>query len=157
MKAINLNTRVKTFLLGILTAIMLFGFNSCAKKTTATSSTESADETRITPLIPEDKGQMQVKRDASSNYVIQINIADLEAVKKLVPAKEAYVVWMIAENKQTKNLGQIEGANTWLSKKDKASFEAVTALKPTKVFITAENDAMIQKPGTQVVWSTKTF
>ncbi len=157
MKINNLSTQTKNILSGIFATIMILGFNSCAKKTVAATSTVVADEVRITPIIPEDKGQMEVKRDANSNYVIQINISDLEAVNKLVPAKEAYVVWMVAENNQTKNLGQIEGANTWLSKKEKASFEAVTALKPTKVFITAENDALIQKPGKQIVWETNKF
>ena len=153
MKTAILNTDLKKIFAGVIATIMLLGFNSCAKKTSsATVATETA-----TPMIAEEKGEMLVKRDASSNYVIQINIADLEPVKKLQPAKEAYVVWMVTDMKTTKNLGQIEGANTWLSKKDKASFEAVTPSKPTKIFITAENDAAAQKPGTQIVWSTKTF
>lgn len=157
MKSFNLRTPGKTFLMATAAVLMILGFNSCAKKTTATSSTVVADESSKPFILPEEKGKMEVKRDANSNYVIQINISDLEAVKKMEPAREAYVVWMITENNQTKNLGQIEGANTWLSKKEKASFEAVTPLKPSKVFITAENDAMAQRPGSQIVWSTKSF
>ena len=147
MRAVNLNTQIRNFFLSILAILMMFGFNSCTKKATAVT----------TPILPEERGQLQVKRDVNSNYVIQINISDLEPVKKLIPAKEAYVVWMVTDMKATKNLGQIEGANTWFSKKDKASFEAVTEFKPTKIFITAENDVTIKKPGTQIVWSTKNF
>ena len=157
MKAIKLNTWTKNIFFGILTILMAFGFNSCAKKTTATTTTAETTEATSFTMMPAEKGKLEVKRDANSNYVIQINIADLEPVKKLQPSKEAYVVWMITDMKATKNLGQIEGANSWLSKKDKASFEAVTEFKPTKVFITAENDPGIQKPGTQIVWSTKSF
>ena len=103
MRAVNLNTQIRNFFLSILAILMMFGFNSCTKKATAVT----------TPIVPEERGQLQVKRDVNSNYVIQINISDLEPVKKLIPAKEAYVVWMVTDMKATKNLGQIEGANTW--------------------------------------------
>ena len=156
MKSTNFNTISKSLFTGILATCMLFGFNSCAKKSTAAKSTAN-NESAAPMIMPEDKGQLLVKRDANSNYVIQINISDLEAVKKMQPAKEGYVVWVVTESNGTKNLGQIEGANSWLSKKDKASFEATTPFKPTKVFITAENDLTIQKPGTQIVWSTNKF
>ncbi|MEP7255471.1 MAG: hypothetical protein ABI666_06820 [Ferruginibacter sp.] len=151
MKSIKLDTLTKNIFSGLLAIAMITGSISCAKKTVA------AKETTFTPAMPEEKGQLEVKRDANSNYVIQINISDLDPVKTMRPSKEAYVVWMVTDTKATKNLGQIEGANAWLSKKNKASFEAVTEFKPTKIFITAENDATIQKPGTQVVWATKSF
>ena len=81
MKSTNFNTISKSLLTGILATCMLFGFNSCAKKSTSAKST--ANNESATPMImPEDKGQLLVKRDANSNYVIQINISDLEAVKK---------------------------------------------------------------------------
>ena len=115
MKTAILNTGFKKIFAGVIATIMLLGFNSCAKKTSsATVATETA-----TPMIAEEKGEMLVKRDASSNYVIQINIADLEPVKKLQPAKEAYVVWMVTDMKTTKNLGQIDGVT---ASKDALSF-----------------------------------
>lgn len=147
MKALKINTLIRNVFPGILATLLLFSFVSCAKKTASLSES----------MIPESNGQVQIKRDVNSNYVVQINLSDLENVKNLTPSKEAYVVWMLTENKITRNLGQIEGANSWLSKKSKASFEAVTEFKPSKVFITAEHDANIKKPGTQVVWSTKSF
>jgi hypothetical protein len=39
----------------------------------------------------------------------------------------------------------------------KASFETVSSTKPTKIFLTAEDDASIQYPGSQVVISTNNF
>jgi len=147
MKVLKINTKTKNTLIGILATVLIFSFGSCAKKTTSLSES----------MVPESNGHVQIKRDANSNYVIQIDLSDLENVKNLQPAKEAYVVWMVSDQKTTRNLGQIEGANRWLTKKSKASFEAVSAFKPTKIYITAENDIAVKKPGKQVVWSTSSF
>lgn len=147
MKALKPNTQIKNVFTGILATLIIFSFGSCAKKTASLSGS----------MIPESNGNVQVKRDVNSNYVIQINLSDLENVKNLTPAKEAYVVWMVSDQKRAKNIGQIEGANSWLSKKSKASFEATSAVRPTKIYITAENDITVQKPGKQIVWSTSSF
>jgi hypothetical protein len=44
-----------------------------------------------------------------------------------------------------------------LSDKSKASFEASSVFKPTKVFITEEEVASVKKPGIKVIWSTSKF
>jgi hypothetical protein len=44
-----------------------------------------------------------------------------------------------------------------MSNKLKASFETVSPVKPTKIFITAEDDPGVQYPGTQVVLTTQAF
>ena len=147
MKPLKMNTQVKSLLTAILATALIFSFGSCAKKTASLSES----------LIPEANGNVQIKRDANSNYVIQINLSDLENVKNLNPSKEAYVVWMVSGQNITKNIGQIEGANSWLSKKSKASFEATSAIKPIKIYITAENNITVRKPGRQIVWSTSSF
>ena len=147
MNRIKLKTQIKNLFAGILATLVIFSFGSCAKKTASLSES----------LIPESNGNVQIKRDVNSNYVIQINLSDLENVKNLSPAKEAYVVWMVSDQKRAKNIGQIEGANSWLTKKSKASFEATSPTKPTKIYITAENDITVQKPGKQIVWSTSSF
>ena len=114
----------------------------------------------VTPPPPpqvEEKEGMQIKRDAAGNYVIELLLKDLEAVKLMKPVKEGYVVWMINDKDITTNIVTIEGANTWTAKKDKVNFQAVSAVKPVKVFITAETNIKAEKPGTQVVWSTRNF
>lgn len=147
MKALKVNTILRNTSLCIFAALMASSFGSCAKKTASLSES----------MVPESNGHVQIKRDANSNYVIQIDLSDLENVKNLKPAKEAYVVWMVSGQNMVKNIGQIEGANSWLSKRSKASFEATSATKPTKIYITAENDIDVKKPGKQVVWSTSSF
>lgn len=154
MTAGKINNLSKKIFLGALATIMIFFFYSCARKAAATSKTETT-----TPVvIPENKGQVQIKRDANSNYVIQINLRELEEVTKIEPtSKKAYIVWVNADNQMTKNLGQINSNSGWLSDKSKASFEAVSEFKPTKIFITEEDNATVKTPGAKVIWSTNNF
>lgn len=100
---------------------------------------------------------MKVNKDDNKNYVIKIEIKNLAEVNRLQPAKNAYVIWMITDENSTKNMGQIKSGSSMMSSKLKASFETVTAFKPTKVFITAEDDGDVQYPGATVVLSTDRF
>jgi hypothetical protein len=64
---------------------------------------------------------------------------------------------METDDNAVKNIGQINTSTGFLSKKLKASFETVTPVKPTKIFLTAEDDANVQYPGMQVVLTTNHF
>ena len=155
----------KNIYLGMLATIMVFSFYSCSKKHTAAKAQQAAANENMASkdgttqaMPPENKGQVQIKRDATGNYVIQINLRELEEVSKLEEtSKKAYIVWMNADNEKAQNLGQINSNSGWLSDKSKASFEAVSALKPTKVFITEEDMAGVKIPGKKIIWSTTRF
>jgi len=54
-------------------------------------------------------------------------------------------------------LGQINSLKSYLSKQLKASLETVFSFKPTKIFITAEDEISAEYPGRQVVLSTNKF
>jgi hypothetical protein len=153
--------KTKKILTAAFAILMVFSFFSCAKKSVAVVKTESPSptETPAATVVPvENKGQVQIKRDATGNYIVQINLRELEAEGKLEAAsKKAYIVWMNADNEAAKNLGQINSNSAWLSDKSKASFEAVSVLKPTKVFITEEDMAEVKKPGKKIIWSTNSF
>jgi hypothetical protein len=134
-------------LLAALLILFAFSFSACSKKVNFLTS----------DVVPAARGYVTVKSDNNNNYVIQVFLSSLAEVQRLEPAKETYVVWMETDKHVTKNLGQIKSSSSLLSKKLKATFESVSALKPVKVFITAENDASLQYPGTQVVLSTDRF
>ena len=154
MTANKINTQTKKIFLGVAATAMIFFFSACAKKTAAVSKSEAPTSTVVT----ENKGQVQIKRDAGSNYVIQINLRELEEVNKLeAESKNAYIVWMTADNQMAQKLGQINSNSGWLSDKSKASFEGVSEFKPTKVFITEEDNAAIKMPGKKIIWSTSKF
>jgi len=161
MTTITNSTTTKKILSIMLATMMLLTFYSCAKKSAAVAKTEvpSPAETPAVTVVPvENKGQVQIKRDATGNYIIQINLKELKEINKLEPkSKKANIVWMNADNQKVKNLGQINSNSGWLSDKSKASFEAVSEFKPTKVFISEEDVATVTKPGIKIIWSTSRF
>lgn len=140
MKAIRLKILTKNILIGIFATMMIFSFTSCAKKMVFQDSA----------VIPAARGYVTVKSDKNNNYVIQIEISYLAEIERLQPAKNTYVVWMVTNQELTKNIGKITS-----SKKLKGSFKTISSFKPTKIFITAEDDGNIQYPGSMVVLSTE--
>ncbi len=140
-------TTAKNIFFTIVAAMMLLYFSSCSTKASFQTSA----------VVPAAKGSVKVKKDKNSNYQIKISISNLAEPKRLQPSKNTYVVWMETENNITKNIGQINSSTGFLSKKLKASFQSVSSFKPVKIFITAEDDAAIQFPGTMVVLSTNNF
>jgi hypothetical protein len=108
-------------------------------------------------IVPAARGYVKVKRDINENYLIQVKISNLAEVNRLQPSKQTYVVWMITDHEITVNIGQIISSTTFLSTKLKASFKKVSASKPIKIFITAEEDAITQTPNEQVILTTDRF
>jgi hypothetical protein len=138
----------RNILLGATVALLIvLSFSSCAKKIAfQTSST-----------VPAARGKVTVNKDNNNNYVVKLKIENLAEVNRLESSKNAYVVWMETDESQIKNIGQIKSDSKILSSKLKATFETVTSFKPTKIFITAEDDANSQYPGSQLVLETNRF
>ncbi len=139
MEAIKLKSVTKNIFLGILVSLMILSFTSCATKMVFSNS----------PIVPGARGTVKVKSDKNKNYTIQIEISYLAEIEKLQPPKHTYVVWSVTKHELAKNLGRITS-----SKNLKASFKTVSSIKPTKIFITAEDDGNVQYPGSMVVLST---
>lgn len=147
MKPIRLNTLVKNMLLGICAIMIVLSFNSCTKKV----------DFLLSSVTPAARGYVKVKRDSNKNYVIKINLSDLAEIQRLQPPKQTYVVWLVTDDGTTKNIGRLNSSTGLFSKKLTASFKTVSSLNPTKIFITAENDASTQYPGEQVIITTDRF
>ena len=81
---------------------------------------------------------------------------DLAEVERLSPPKKSYVVWMVSEQEIAKNIGQINSKMS-VAKNLKASFQTVSATKPNKIFLTAEDDPKVSSPSGQTVLSTDSF
>jgi hypothetical protein len=129
--------------------LMLFflGLTSCAHKV----------DFQISSVVPGARGYVQLKKDKNKNNVIDLHLSNLAEVERLSPAKKSYVVWMITDQNQTVNLGQINSSVSVFSKQLKATFQTVSTFVPIKIFITAEDDTNIQYPGNQLVISTDKF
>ncbi|MDO9255340.1 MAG: hypothetical protein Q7U54_07510 [Bacteroidales bacterium] len=147
MKPSKLITLTRNIVLTVFTMAMVFTFSSCATKAKFAIST----------VAPAARGDIKVTTDKNKNYKIKIEIFELAEVERLQPARKSYVVWLVADNFETKNIGRITSSTGTFSKKLKASFETVTSFKPTKIFITAEDDSDVSYPSTEVVLSTDTF
>ena len=147
MKATRLNNIRKNIILGIFAAIIVFSVNSCATSVSFLNSS----------VVPAAQGTVKVKTDKNKNYVIQISLSNLVESTRLQPSKLTYIVWMVTDRELTKNIGQLNSSKGFMSKALKGSFKTVSSDKPVKIFITAEDDAAIQYPGTQVVLSTDKF
>jgi hypothetical protein len=125
----------------ILVIGVIFFFGSCSRKIAFQTSS----------VVPAAEGTVKVKKDNNNNYHIEVEIANLAEPNRLQPAKKTYVVWMETDLEGAKNIGQINSSSGFLSKRLKASFDAVSAIKPTRIFITAEDEGTVQYPGMQVL------
>jgi hypothetical protein len=133
--------QTKKIFLCVIGVMTMFLFESCAKKVAFQASS----------IVPGAGGTVKVKKDNNNNYTIQVDLSDLAEPGKLEPAMKAYVIWMETDQEPVKNIGQINSSSSLLSKRLKASFETVSSIKPTKIFITAEDDGTVQYPGTQIL------
>jgi hypothetical protein len=147
MKAIKLNNLKKNIFLSVFTLMIVVSLNSCATSVNFLNSS----------VVPAARGAVKVKKDNNKNYVIQISLTDLAEASRLQPSKLTYIVWMVTDRDLTKNIGQLNSSKGFMSKQLKGSFKTVSSDKPVKIFITGEDDAAVQYPGTQIVLSTDKF
>jgi hypothetical protein len=126
-------------------SVLLVVGTSCSNKTTFLTST----------VVPAAERTIQWKKDSNDNYVIMLKMVNLAEVERLQPPKKAYVVWMENNEGRAKNLGQINSIHETFTMKLKASFETVSSFKPTKVFITAEDEANVEYPSSMIVLQSK--
>jgi len=139
MKTTRLNTLTKNLFSGLLATLIIFSFHSCAQKALFLTSS----------VVPAAQGEVTVKQDKNDNYVIKMQISNLAEVDRLQPPKKNYVVWMEAERGLTRNVGLITSSSNL-----NVTFETVATLRPTRIFITAEEDEGVQYPGSMVVLTT---
>lgn len=133
----------KNILLGASATLLLFSLTSYVKRIKFLASS----------VVPSARGQVSIKKMKNENYVIKIKIDELAEVKKVESSKNMYIVWMESEKLTVKNMGHI----ICISSKFKAAFETVTAFKPTKIFITLEDNANIPYPINPFVLETNRF
>lgn len=141
------NPLLRTTFFVLITTVVISLLPSCARKISFLPSS----------LTPAATGKVKIKKDKNNNYNIEVNIEHLAPSDKIDPPAKAYVVWIETEQNETKNMGQINSSSSFLSSKLKASFSAVSPSKPTRVFITAEDNPSAFYPGSRVILTTKTF
>lgn len=142
MKTTKTKFLTKTLLLFGMVAMMALALNSCTKKISFLTSS----------VVPAAEGQVSVKSDKNNNYAIRVDVTNLADVTRLQPSYNSYVVWMETDRGQSRNIGGIVSSNNL-----KGSIETVSSFKPTRIFITAEENENTQYPGPMVVLTTNRF
>ena len=141
-RANNNKSSMRTTLL----AFFLIALTSCAKKISFLPST----------IIPTAKGYVKIKREKNDNYVLKLQVRDIVKSKDLQPSKKTYVVWVETMENRAHHLGKLESSKGLFSGTRKGKLESVTAAKPVRVFVTAEENSMPQFPS-EIVLTTKLF
>ncbi len=147
MKNKQFNRLKRNTFIGVLISILIFSFSSCSVNKSFLASS----------VVPAAEGKVKVKQDKSQNYNIQVNVSGLAEVERLNTNKNNYVVWMLTDQGRTENLGLLNTAGGMFSKKLKASLETSSSYKPSKVFITAEENTNVQYPSKEIVLTTANF
>ena len=137
-------TRLKSVMIVLITILLVSSFSSCAKKIMFEQSS----------IVPGAEGSVKITKDKNSNYSIHIDVLHLAEPKRLQPAKSVYLVWMQADDNSTKNIGILNSSSSLLSKTLKASLHTVTPFKPTRIYVTAEDDSKITFPAGETVLTT---
>lgn len=142
---INKRTGIPCGVAIVIICVLLLG--SCARKIHFDNSS----------VVPAAQGTVKMKTDKNNNHSIKVDIKHLADPMRLQPAKAVYVAWIETAGKGPQNIGQLKTSSGLISNTLKASLEAVSPFKPTRLFITAEDEANIQSPGSFVVLNTTSF
>lgn len=128
---------IKRFALIGLVALFLSSCGSTAKF--PTSSVAPAADITATK-----------KKTKNDNYNIKLTVKNLAEASRLSPAKENYSVWIVTDDNQTKNIGQLIFKNG-----EKATLNTTTAFNVREIFITAEDEEGLSYPrGTEISRTT---
>lgn len=147
MKKVMTHRSARMFLSIIISSLFLLTISSCSvRKSFLTSA-----------VVPAARGTAKVKTDNNKNYVIEINVVDLADVSRLQPSKKSYVAWVETDQNENIKLGQLVSSSSFMSKQMKASLETVSAYKPLRIFITAEDDSNALYPDRLTVLTTEKF
>lgn len=136
--------RLKSIIIVLTTILLVSSFSSCAKKIMFEQSS----------IVPGAEASVKIKKDRNGNYSINMDVLHLAEPKKLPLAKSVYLVWMQTDDNSTKNIGILNSSSGLLSKTLKASLHTVTPFKPTRIYITAEDDSNITFPAGETVLTT---
>ena len=73
--------------------------------------------------------------DKNKNYVVELVALNFTSPERLNPPKNHYNVWIITEQNEYKNLGQIMNANA-----KRVNFKTLSPYNPKQIIVTAEDE-----------------
>jgi hypothetical protein len=89
----------------------------------------------ISTVAPAAEISAKKTMDKNKNYVIELVALNLTSTDRLNPPKNHYNVWIVTEQNDYKNLGQVMNANA-----KKVVFKTLTPFNPKEIILTAEDE-----------------
>ncbi len=116
------------------------------------SSCNTTSSFQQSSVVPAAQGYTKLKHDKNGNYTMYVSVKHLAGPERLTPPRKLYIVWLQTAQNGNRNVGQINIRGDM-----SGSLSTVTAFKPVKVFITAEDNANIAQPEGQTVLMSSSF
>jgi lipopolysaccharide export LptBFGC system permease protein LptF len=89
----------------------------------------------ISTVAPAAEISAKKTMDENKNYVIELVELNLTSTDRLNTPKNHYNVWIVTEQNDYKNLGQVMNANA-----KKVVFKTLTPFNPKEIILTAEDE-----------------
>lgn len=105
------------------------------------TSCASTTKFPVSNVVPAADITATKKQDKHKNYVIVLTARNLAEAKRLNPPKNNYNVWIVINDKEIKNIGQLKNKNS-----KKAVLKIVTPFNVKEIFITAEDQGNLTYP-----------
>lgn len=112
----------------------------------ATAAWSREDKLTNTGLDPGAQGTVVTSTDRNGNTEVEVKVKHLAPAQKLVPPRQAYLVWVQPRGAQPELLGALK-VNEGLE----GSLKATTTRKDFDVLVTAEDSMNPQVPSTNAV------
>lgn len=96
----------------------------------------------VSNLVPAAEISATKKKDKNNNYGIKVTTRYLANPNRLNPPKNFYVVWIVTDNNQIKNIGQLIQKGS-----KKVVLTTTTPFAVKEIFITAEDRGDVTYPG----------
>lgn len=95
----------------------------------------------ISSVTPGAEISAKLSSDKNKNSVLEVTAKNLASADRLNPPKNSYVVWILTEKNEIKNLGVLNN-----NKRRDSVLKSTTAFKIKEVFITAEDLGNVSYP-----------
>jgi hypothetical protein len=112
----------------------------------ATAAWSREDKLRNTGMDPSAQGTIVTSTDRNGNTEVEVKVKHLAKPQKLVPPRQAYVVWVQPKGAQPELLGALR-----VNEDLEGSLKATTTQKDFEVLITAEDNVNPQVPSSNVL------
>jgi hypothetical protein len=126
--------QAKTILLIVVTVLL------------ATAAWSREDKLKNTGMDPSAQGTIVTSTDRNGNTEVEVKVKHLAKPQKLVPPRQAYLVWVQPKGAQPELLGALR-VNDDLE----GSLKATTTQKDFEVLVTAEDTMNPQVPSSNVL------